>query len=127
MEGLIHLDTHVVIFLYSGQIQMFSKKILDLFEKNELCISEIVRLELKYLYEIGKINVGPDVIIDGLFAEIGLKISSNTYQRVIDKAIELDFTRDPFDRIIVADAMIQDSLLVSKDRHIRENYKKTIW
>ena len=127
MERLVHIDTHVAVFLYSGQLELFSKKILDSFENNELYISEIVRLELKYLFEIGRINTGPGEIIEGLTDEIGLKISGNTYQRIIDKAIELNFTRDPFDRIIVADAMIQDSVLVSKDRHIKKNYKNTIW
>ena len=127
MERMIHIDTHVAIFLYSGHLQLFNKKILDLIENNEICISEIVRLELKYLYEIGRTTVGPQIIVGALMSEIGLKMSANSFQHVIDKSIELDFTRDPFDRIIVADAMIKNSLLISKDRFIQENYHNTMW
>jgi len=39
----------------------------------------------------------------------------------------LDFTRDPFDRIIVADASINNSQLISKDQIIKMNYKNTVW
>jgi PIN domain nuclease of toxin-antitoxin system len=42
-------------------------------------------------------------------------------------AIHLDFTRDPFDRIIVADASVNNSMLISKDKIIKKHYKNTVW
>lgn len=126
METLVHLDTHVAILLYKGDVSRFSNKCIHLLEDNPLCISQIVRLEIKYLFEIGRIKQPPSEIIDKLQHEIGLVISPNNYENIIDNAIRVDFTRDPFDRIIVADADLNQSLLVSLDRHIQINYRNTL-
>jgi len=127
MESLIFLDTHVAIWLYSGQLDLFKPKTLKLINGNPLCISHIVRLEMKYLYEIGRIKQQPDVIIEALIDEIGLIFSENSLERIVSHAIHLDFTRDPFDRIIVADASINNSKLISKDQIIKMHYKNTVW
>jgi len=82
---------------------------------------------MKYLNETGRISQYPDVIIDTLIDEIGLIYSQNSIERIVSQAIHLDFTRDPFDRIIVADASINNSILISKDQHIRKNYKFAVW
>ena len=37
------------------------------------------------------------------------------------------WTRDPFDRLIVAQARLQGAHLVSADRRIAENFKLTVW
>jgi len=127
MESLIFLDTHVAVWLYSGEFNLFKPKTLKLINENPVCISHIVRLEMKYLNEIGRISLQPDVIIAALAAEIGLVYSDNNIDRIISQAIHLDFTRDPFDRIIVADASINNSIVISKDSNIIKNYKNTVW
>ena len=127
MEGLIFLDTHVAIWLYSGELDLFSKKVLQMINENRICISHWVKLEMKYLNEIGRVKQKPDEIIDALIDEIGLTFSKNSFERIVNQAIHFDFTRDPFDRIIVADASINNSYLISKDDIILNNYKNTIW
>ena len=127
MESLVFLDTHAAIWLYSGDLELFNKKVLQLISKDRICISHIVKLEIKYLNEIGRIKQNPNVIIDALINEIGLTFSTNSFERVVNQAIHLDFTRDPFDRIIVADAWINNSILISKDDVIRKHYQNTIW
>jgi len=127
MESLIFLDTHVAIWLYSGRLDLFKPKALQLINDNQVCISHVVRLEMKYLNETGRINQHPDMIIDALIDEIGLVFSNNSIERIVSQAIHLDFTRDPFDRIIVADAYINNSYLISKDQNIRKNYKYAVW
>lgn len=127
MENLIFLDTHVAIWLYSGQLDLFKPRVLNLINENQVCISHIVRLEMKYLNEIGRIKQLPDIIIDALINEIGLVYSENNFERIVNQAIHLDFTRDPFDRIIVADALINNSKLISKDKIIKKNYRNTVW
>lgn len=127
MESMIFLDTHAAVWLYSGQLELFKPNVLKLINENQVGISHIVRLELKYLKEIGRIKQMPDVIIDALIDEIGLVFSDNSIERIVNLAIHLDFTRDPFDRIIVADASINNSILISKDKLIKKHYKKKIW
>ena len=127
MESMIFLDTHVAIWLYSGQLELFKPNVLKLINENQVGISHIVRLELKYLKEIGRIKQMPDVIIDALIDEIGLVFSDHSIERIVNLAIHLDFTRDPFDRIIVADASVNNSMLISKDKIIKKHYKNTVW
>jgi PIN domain nuclease of toxin-antitoxin system len=127
MERMIFLDTHVIIWLFAGELDQFNKKTLSIINDNQIYISQISRLEMKFLNEIGRIKQKPDVIVDTLIDEIGLKFSNNSFERIISQAIHLDFTRDPFDRIIVADALISNSKLISKDINIKKYYKNTIW
>lgn len=53
---MIFLDTHVVVWLYSGKIDMLSKKASDLIENGDLFISPAVTLELQYLKEVKRIT-----------------------------------------------------------------------
>lgn len=127
MESLIFLDTHAVVWLYAGDLGLFSKKLLKKIEEGRVCISHMVKLEMKFLHEIGRIKHTPDVIIDALTDEIGLTFSKNNFDRIINQAVHFDFTCDPFDRIIIADASISNAFLVSKDETIQKYYKNTIW
>lgn len=124
---MIFLDTHVAVWLYSGQLELFKPKVLKLINDEQVCISHLVRLEIQYLNEIGRINQKPDIIIEALMEEIGLVYSDNSIERIVSQAVHLDFTCDPFDRMIVADACINNSFLISKDQNIRKNYKNSVW
>lgn len=39
----------------------------------------------------------------------------------------ITWTRDPFDRLIVAESIVHDIPLITKDRHIRSHYPNAIW
>jgi PIN domain nuclease of toxin-antitoxin system len=84
-------------------------------------------LEIQYLYEIKRVKYESGHIIDTLIDEIGLMFSDNNFESIVRQAVQLSFIRDPFDRIIVADASINNSKLISKDRNLKKNYKNTIW
>ena len=56
---MIYLDTHAVIWLYAGEIDLFPAKAKDAIEASELLISPAVLLELQFLKEIGRIKVSP--------------------------------------------------------------------
>jgi len=127
MENIIFVDTHVVVWLYIGNTELFSKMALEKIRKNELYISPVVKLELRYLYEIGRINEKPEKILKSLNREIGLKVSENSFGDIINEAIKLSWTRDPFDRIITAHASINGVRLITKDTSILSNYKHAIW
>ncbi len=127
MENIIFVDTHVVVWLYIGNIELFSKMALEKIRKKELFISPVVKLELRYLYEIGRINEKPEKILKSLNKEIGLKVSEDSFDDIINEAIKLSWTRDPFDRIITAHASINGVKLITKDASILSNYKHAIW
>ena len=107
---MIYLDTHVVVWLYAGLTDKFSDLAKSLINAHTPSISPIVRLELKYLYEIGRISELPDPIIADLSHIIGLRICQEDFNRVIEYSLGLDWTRDPFDRLIVAHAAVNGSI-----------------
>jgi PIN domain nuclease of toxin-antitoxin system len=116
----------VVVWLYAGKIDNLSEKTKTLIDKNELFISPIVRLELQYLYEIQRITVEANDIILNLSDLIGLQICNKNFNTIINGAFKLSWTRDPFDRIIVANASVNQNILVTKDQNILKNYQKAI-
>lgn len=124
---LIRLDTHVVCWLYSGRIDLLSASAKAALEVGRLAVSPIVDLELQFLNEIGRISKGPREILKALADEIGLSLSEEPLQQVIARARELHWTRDPFDRLIVADALAGGAYLVTRDVLIREQCASALW
>ena len=96
-------------------------------ETNDLLISPMVRLELQYLFEIGRITVKPDTMINNLFTSIGLRISETPLQEIIEKALKISWTRDVFDRLQAAEAMVVGAGLITADSTIHSNLKLAIW
>jgi len=87
----------------------------------------MVRLELQYLKEIKRLNVAPATILDEFTSIMGLMICNTPFSAIIRQAELETWTRDPFDRIIVAQARLHGAPLVSKDETIRANYPLAVW
>ena len=87
----------------------------------------MVRLELKYLNEIGRISEPPDTIVTDMGDRLGLRICGQDFNRVIGRSLGLDWTRDPFDRLIVAYAAVNSDILLTKDKTILANYAQAQW
>lgn len=126
-KHLVFLDTHVVIWLYDGLRDRLTQKVVKILNKNNLYISPIVNLEIKYLFEVKKIKVTPELVLASLSHSIGVKSSNPNLQNIIDIAIDLDWTRDLFDRMIVAEAYLNNAYLISKDNKIRKHYPLAVW
>jgi PIN domain nuclease of toxin-antitoxin system len=95
--------------------------------EQDIAISPIVRLELQFLHETHRVADDADTIIADLANRIGLLIGSMDFHTTISRALELSWTRDPFDRIIVANASLDNSILVSKDQNILSHYPFARW
>ena len=127
MEAL-YLDTHIIVWLRQKELEKFSPKALEAIEQaGQLFVSPMVELELKFLHEIGRISETPYNILGDLGAMIGLKIDDHSFSEIIQKAMLIDWTRDPFDRIIVAHAMSQESKLLTKDENILSHFQDGVW
>ena len=124
---VIYLDTHVLVWLYAGELGRFPVSAQALMEEHELLVSPMAVLELAYLYEIERLLVDSPVIIESLEAAIGLRVCTLPFHRLVMEAITQRWTRDPFDRIIVANAKCAESQLLTKDANILGNYKHAVW
>ena len=124
----IYLDTHVVVWLFSQELEKISKKAIDLIEGHQLLVSPMVVLELEFLYEIGRLTYNHHEIIASLSDTIDLKVCDLPFALVAKESTRLYWTRDPFDRLIVANASCNNkSILLSRDKTIRDNYDRTVW
>lgn len=127
MATRLHLDTHAVVWLHQGALDKFTKRGLEALEAHALVYCPVVALELQFLREIGRLRIAPEQILGDLRKDIGLEANPLEYLRVVWAACREGWTRDPFDRQIVAQARLDNSPLLSRDRVIRENYAATLW
>ncbi len=124
---MIYFDTHAVVALYKDLDLLGQRSRRLLRRQSGYAISPIVRLELQFLYEIQQIKHAPRLILRYLENAIGLAICSKPFASVIELAESFGWTRDPFDRIIVAQASLDLDPLITKDSRIHEHYRKAVW
>ena len=123
----MYLDTHVVIWLYQKDEERISSLARELIESRDLLVSPMVLLELEYLFETGKTKADAAEIYDYLHDTIQIDVCSKPFGAVVKKAIGMKWTRDPFDRLITAQAALGESTLLTKDDTIRTNYANAVW
>lgn len=124
---MMSLDTHVVVWLHAGEIKKLPPAISRRLDSENAVISPMVKLELEYLLEAGKIRLGADEILSDLATDIGLTLCDYAFPSIIQEALRLTWTRDPFDRIIVAHALSAGYQLITKDRNILKNCSVALW
>lgn len=124
---LTFLDTHIVCWLYEGRLDLISQPAQAAMESGLLRISPMALLEVQYLHEIGRITKTANQIYAALSQEIGLRTGDANFAGVAAKAQTLNWTRDPFDRLIVAEALVSDGVLVTRDEKIREHFTSAVW
>ena len=124
---MIYLDTHVVVWLYAGLTEKLSQKAIELIEDNDIRISPMVKLELAYLQEIEKIKPSAQDIIRHLQTQIGLSVCDTSFEDIANKALGFHWTRDPFDRLITANAVCNHMRLLTKDATIHQHVKLAVW
>src|SRR5487761_1024493 len=97
-----YLDTNAVIRLAQGSTRHLSREVSRLLERAELLISPVVLLELELLYEIKRIKLPSRDMQRKVEAELGVRLCSLPFAEIASVALDEKWTRDPFDRLIVA-------------------------
>jgi PIN domain nuclease of toxin-antitoxin system len=124
----LYLDTQVVVWLAGGRTDRLARAAAAAIEESELFISPMVMLELEYLFEIKRIVKPPLMLLNQLETQIGLTQSDYSFAAIVHTSLFEIWTRDPFDRVIVAHARTDAmSPLVTSDERIRENYPRSVW
>lgn len=126
-EASVYLDTHVALWLYAGQVERISRRAADLINREPVAVNPVVLLELQYLREIGRIAATPRTIVADLGRRLGLAVEDRPLAAVAEHALDLGWTRDAFDRLIVAQAALDRAVLLTTDRLIRAHYPRAVW
>ena len=121
------LDTHAVVALWEGNRSAFGTRSRELADRSALFFAPIVRLELRLLERIRRLIVPAEQIVSDVEREIGVRESQDAFGAVVDYAVAIDWTRDPFDLFIVATAMLHRAPLITKDGRIHDHYSDAVW
>ena len=77
--------------------------------------------------EIGRITATPAKILGSLATSMGLQLASASFAAVAMEAVDQAWTRDPFDRLIVGQAIADKARLLTKDDAIRRHFRAAFW
>ena len=124
---MTYLDTHVVVWLYTGDSVKLSAAAAAHIQDDDLFVSPAVILELEFLHEIRRGKAPASKVIAQLSRDVGLRVCELTFARVVEDALRQKWVRDPFDRLIVAQASSNEAPLVTKDEKIRRHYRLAVW
>jgi PIN domain nuclease of toxin-antitoxin system len=124
---VIYLDTHVLVHLYLGQLERLSPAARRAIEGNELLASPAAVLELEFLHAIGRLRPPASKVMDVLGSDLGVRVCDLSFRSVVEHALREGWGRDPFDRLIVANAKARRAPLVTKDEKIQQHYPRAVW
>jgi len=124
------LDTHTFIWIVSDSSKL-SNKVATLFssEENQVYLSSVNLWEIQIKTQLGKLK------LDGTLSDIVSKqISENQLEPLsvnFDHVMQLDnlpiHHKDPFDRLLIAQAQSEELTLLSKDAVFEQYDVQVIW
>jgi PIN domain nuclease of toxin-antitoxin system len=123
----IYVDTHVLVWLAQGEPDKLGTAARKAIDKYDLLVSPAAVLELELLHEIGRLRLTASKLIAALANDIGLRVCGLSFRTVVEHALKETWGRDPFDRLIVANAKAAEAPLVTRDQKILKNYSRAIW
>ncbi len=123
-----YLDTNIAIFLHSGDAARLTARATELIERADLLVSGMVMLELEMLYEKGTLRYTAAQMLADLNQQLGISVCPLPMALIMSSALRVKWTREPGDRIIVANAMANNEApLITADRKINAEYRNSIW
>jgi len=125
---IAYLDTNVVVWLAHGDLARISPEAAKVLEQAELLVSPMVLLELEYLYEVKRIKLPARDIQGKVEHELDVRVCDLPFSAIVSAALDEKWTRDPFDRLIVANAKARGfAPLVTADEEICQYYPRAVW
>ncbi len=123
-----YLDTNIAVFLHAGNTARLTPRAIGQIEDADLLASAMVMLELEMLYEKGVIKYPASQILADLNQQIGLSVCQLSMAVIMNSALRVKWTREPGDRIIVANAIANNEApLITSDRAINAEYRNAVW
>lgn len=123
------LDTHVFLWFITGDNQLPEKIVNQIVDTKNNCFVSIASIwEIVIKLSIDKLE------IEGGFKTIENFLDNNDIEilpvnfRHTKKLLALPrYHNDPFDRMIISQAIAEKMTLISKDRFFNEYYHKILW
>ena len=110
------LDTHVVLWWYENP-GLLKKEALKAIENasNEIFISATVFWEISIKTSLGKLSI-PNEMLDRILIDFTELPITSLHAREVGALPSIH--QDPFDRLLIAQAKIENMTLITRDRYI---------
>ncbi len=126
----ILLDTHAFLWLVMDDPMLSdTAKKLFLDAENEILLSAVTGFEISVKFSIGKLELSepPDKFIQNRVVKNDLNVLPITLPHTL-KLADLPFHhRDPFDRLLIAQAIIENVPILTRDPLFSEYDCQVIW
>lgn len=124
-----YLDTHVLVWLLENDLKQLSQAAMSAIDSAaDLRISPMVLLELEYLFEIERTYLNSADVRLIIEHDLNIRVCDVPFLRITEAALNEKWTRDPFDRLIVAHAKANGyAPLITADAKIRAQYPAALW
>lgn len=124
------LDTHVLLWMHDA-IENLSRSATDALKltENSLHLSTVTIWEIQVKYKIGKLKLGKpiDEILDEQISVNDLTILPLQREHAVN-VIDLPSShKDPFDRMIISQAMVEDMVIVTADPKFSSYPVRLLW
>lgn len=120
------LDTHALIWALADDRRL-SKRARTAIEdgENEVLTSAASAWEIAIKTSVGKLHAPPDLV--DAAEKVGFTLRPVTFDDVEALRTLPSLHRDPFDRMLIAQAQVDAAVLVTKDALIRQYPIATLW
>jgi len=118
------LDTHFLLWAVLGSDRLEEFPWLD--DYRPWGISPVSFLEIQFLSEVGRLDVQQPAFMEALKTDHRFVIDEVPLVALVEKALPLSWTRDPFDRLLAAHSEARRRPLCSLDRKIRKHHSMLV-
>lgn len=115
------LDTHFLIWIVLESKRLANFSWLDRYRP--WGVSPVSFLEIQFLAEVGRLSVTNPQFINTVSNDRRFIVDDLSLDALVSHSLELDWTRDPFDRLLVAHSLARRVAFCTTDRLIRSRHR----
>ncbi len=123
------LDTHTLIWFITDNEKLSRKAKLIIENKNNYCFVSIASLwEIGIKFSLGRLDLNSNLVeIFRIIEDTGFDILPISVNHILKNASLDFFHQDPFDRIIISQAITDNLTIISKDSQFDNYNVAVIW
>jgi PIN domain nuclease of toxin-antitoxin system len=124
------LDTHTLLWCFNGDPSLSSRarKVIE-DGSNEILVSAASAWEIATKVRLGKLPTGAAIVgdLEGHLSRLGFEELAVSLSHATRAGMLPGEHRDPFDRMLIAQAQAEDIPVISNDRVFDRYYVRRIW
>lgn len=120
------LDTHALLWWMTNDRRL-SRRARETITNEEILVSVVSAWEIEIKRGLARIEADTHAILEEVTGTVGFAWLEIGPAHVVALADLPPLHRDPFDRMLVAQAQLEHVSLISRDREVRRYEVETIW